>query len=139
MRTLLLLLILLCGAPVLGEEGFRNLPKGSIVLNFHLRLEIGGRIVEMKPTIAVNDGQSAELEIFSDKGEEEYVRLSAKPRLGVNNKVDLELHISSGLAGCAIQRKLRLTALLDSESLYQVTDAKNREKISLTVKPHLVD
>jgi hypothetical protein len=127
--------ILLCGIPTLGEE----LPKGSIVLSFRLKVEMGGRTTEMAPKVAVADGQVAELEVFSDEGEKEYVRLSVTPRLLKDNKVDLEIIVSSRLAEHSIQRKLRLTALLESESLYQTIDAGNNEKISLTVKPHLVE
>ena len=131
----LVLTILLCITPTLGEE----LPKGSVVLSFHLKVEMGGRRTEMKPKVAVADGRTAELEVFSDEGEEEYVRLRVTPRVLSGGRVDLEVEVNSRLAGRSIQRKLRLTALLESVSHYEMVDAKNREDISLTVRPQVVE
>jgi hypothetical protein len=142
MRNLFILIILaalISSQPCLAQDGgLEDLPKGAIVLSFHLKVEIGGRTTEMAPKVATMNGKSAELEVFSDEGEEEYVRLTVTPRLEGDEKVSLDMLVTSRLAGHKIERKMRVVTLLGSESVYQVTDAKNKERLSLKVLPEKV-
>lgn len=130
----LLAVILLCTVSTPAEE----IPKGSIVMSLHLKVAMGDRKTEMKPKVAVADGRSAELEVFSNEGEEEYVRLVVTPRLLGRDRVDLKIEVHSRLAGQSIQRSLQLTALLETRSVYQMNNLESDEKISLSVEPRVV-
>ena len=135
MRKLLLALVwLMISGCVWAQE---KLPEDAIILSFRLKVEIGRRTTEMAPKVAVLDGKSAELEIWSNEGDDEYVKLSATPRILEGKKVNLEHRVKSRLGGQDIERKMRLVTLLGNEATFEVVDAKNKEKLGLTVLPEM--
>lgn len=131
-------LLTLWGTALAEEPTSRDLPKGAVVLSFQLKVELGGRTTEVAPKLAVLDGKSADMTIWSDEGEDEYLKLAATPKLLDDKRVALDLFVRSRLAGKEIERKMTMVALLGNEASFQVTDAKNREKLQLSVLPTVV-